>query len=570
MRPEDMPKTEIWQLYEIGKNYNERMHVYSDTDRNYRMYNGNQWYGLPRPPKKGIEPIQLNIIKKIVRHKVGNINSNNYLPVFRAENFDNNEFHEVAVKTCDLLSKLASKVWEKDNMDYKTRAISKHSAINDECPVYITYNAEINMPEHEILSKNDIYYGNENDSDIQNQPYILIKQRKPVLNLIEMAKAEGVSEDMLQYIIADNNTENEAGDSAKEEVDDKCTLITKLYKKDGKVHFSQATKLYTIKEDRNTGLTLYPVEHMLWEEKEGSARGEGEVRHIIPNQLEINKTEMRRLIAAKLNAYQQKVVDISKITNPNAIDQVGATIKVNGMGIDDVKKAIGTITPSQMSPDAEKVMNELITITRDLAGAGDVAAGDIRPDIASGKAILAVQQANQMPLTEQTLSLKKTLEGIARIWLDMWKTYASDGLIINYEEVNPLTGEEVLKPVKVPYTVLQELQANVKIDITPKSPYDKFAQELSMENLLKAGYFKPENIDELESYIDALDDDCAMPKIGIKKVIKSTREKKKRISEIQMQAQKLQIQADKFLGTQSDIASIGQYGNNLINQVMPS
>ena len=272
MRPEELPKTDIWNLFEKCRNYNRQVGMYSDTDRNYRMYNGNQWAGLPQAPKKSIEPIQLNIIKPIVRFKVGIINTNHYLPVFSADNFENVEFREVAIKTCELLNKFVARCWEKDNMDLKVRAISKHAAINDECPVYITYDNETNMPVHEILSKNDIYYGNENDSDIQNQPFILIKQRKPVINIIEMAKAEGVSDEKLQYIIGDNDTFEEAGDSAKEELDDMCTLVTKLYKKDGRVHFSQATRCCTIKEDKNTGLTLYPVVHMLWEEKEGYAR----------------------------------------------------------------------------------------------------------------------------------------------------------------------------------------------------------------------------------------------------------------------------------------------------------
>lgn len=564
MRTEEL--TEIWQDYEKGRNYNNMRNVFADTDKNYRMYNGNQWYGLKMV---GIEPIQLNIIKPIVKYKVGTINNNYYFPVFSAENFDDNEFKEVANKTCDLLKKLAAKVWEKDSMDYKVRSISKHAAINDECPIYITYNDETNMPEHEILSKNDIFYGNENDSDIQNQPYILIKQRKPVSKLREIAEAEGVSDEKIQYIVGDNDTSEEAGDSAKEELDDMCTLVTKLYKKDGTVHFSQSTKLCDIKKDKDTGLTLYPVTHMLWEEKEGSARGEGEVRFLIPNQLEINKTIMRRLISAKNTAFPQKIINKDKIVNIKSVNTAGSTIEVSGLDVDDVKKAVGVINPAQMSADVEKVMNELISTTRELAGAGDVATGDINPEAASGKAILAIQQASQMPTTEQTLSLKTTLEDNARIWLDMWKTYATDGLVIDYEEVDETTGEKHSRLVRVPHTVLKALQATVKIDITPKSPFDKFAQELSMENLLKAGYFKPENIDELESYIDALDDDCAMPKQSIKEVIKNVKLKQKRISEIQMQAQKLQMQVDKFLGTQADIANIGKIGNEMINQAIP-
>ncbi len=566
MNLEDVKQTEIFNLYEKGRNYNRTKKLYSDTDRNYRMYNGNQWQGLKI---SGIEPIQLNIIKPIVKYKVGIINNNNYLPVYSADNFDNKEFKEVAIKTCELLNKFASKVWEKDSMDYKTRAMSKNSAINDECPIYVTYDDETNMPINEILAKNDVYYGNENDSDIQNQPYILIKQRKPVINVIEMAKNEEVSEEKLQYIIGDNDNIEESGIDAKEELDDMCTIITKLYKENGTVHFSQATRFCTIKEDKDTGLTLYPITHMLWEEKEGSARGEGEVRYLIPNQLEINKTIMRRLISAKTTAFPQKIVDVSKIQNPSAIDKVGSTIKTNDQTVDDVKKIMGVISPAQMSSDVEKVMTELIKTTRELAGAGDMATGDVNPETASGKAILAVQQASQMPVTEQTLSLKTTLESLARIWLDMWKTYATDGLVIDYETTDSLTGEKKTEPVKVPASVLQELQASVKIDITPKSPYDKFAQELSLENMLKAGYFSVQKLSELEVYVELLDDDSSMPKAKLLEGIKKMKEIQQRIANVQAQAQAMQMQANKFLSTQSDITNIGKLGNELINQAMP-
>jgi len=560
-----LEKTSEWKLYETGRDYNRLKHVYTDTDRNYRMYNDNQWYGLKIA---GIEPIQLNIIKPIVKYKVGVINNNLYLPIYSSENFDNNEFKEVAKKTCELLNKLANKVWEKDNMDKKTRDISKHAAINDECPIYVTYNDELDLPINEILSKNDIYYGNENDSNIQNQPYILIKQRKPIINIQEMAKKEGISSEKLQYIIGDNDNYEEAGDSAKDEIDEMCTLITKLYKKNGTVHFSQATQYCEIKKDKDTGLSLYPVTHMLWEEKEGYARGEGEVRYLIPNQLEINKTIMRRLISAKATAYPQKVVDITKVENPSAINQVGSTIKVKGMGIDDVKKIVGTLNPSQMSSDVEKVMNELITTTRELAGAGDIATGDINPESASGKAILAVQQASQMPNAEQTLALKTTIEDLARIWLDMWKTYAQDGLTIDYETTDTFTGETTSQPVKVPYSVLQSLQANVKVDVTPKSPFDKYAQELSLENMLKAGYFSQQKLSELEVYTELLDDDSSMPKQKLQEGIKKMKEIQQKIADVQSQAEQLQMQANKYLGTQADIAGIGEMGTNMINQAI--
>lgn len=42
-----------------------------------------------------------------------------------------------------------------------------------------------------------------------------------------------------------------------------------------------------------------------------------------------------------------------------------------------------------------------------------------------------------------------------------------------------------------------------------------------------------------------------------------------KISDINAQAQQLQMQANQYLGTQSDINGIGQYGSDLINQAMP-
>ena len=52
----------------------------------------------------------------------------------------------------------------------------------------------------EVLSKNDIYFGNENDSDIQSQPYIIIKKRMPVLTLQEYARDNGVICDEKSWI----------------------------------------------------------------------------------------------------------------------------------------------------------------------------------------------------------------------------------------------------------------------------------------------------------------------------------------------------------------------------------
>lgn len=545
----EVKETDIWQLYAQCQNYARMIGIYNDTDKNFRMFNGNQWEGLK---VKGIEPVQLNFIRPIVRYKVGSINQNLWQIHFSSENFKNRELAKNAAKACELLNKMANKIWEKDEMDYKIWTISKNAAINDEAPFYIYYDKELGMPVGEVLSKNDIYYGNENDSKIGNQPYILIKQRKSVIEIQEIAKRAGVSDEELNLIVGDNDNIEESGEASKYEKDNMCTLVTKLYKENGKVHYSRATRYVVIKEDTDSGLSYYPTEHMLWEEKEGSARGEGEVRNLIPNQIEVNKTLMRRALVAKNTAYPQKVVNIDKIVNPKAINEVGGLIKVSGSNIDDIRKVFQVTQPAQMSTDVEKLQQDLINTSRALAGASDATTGDVQPDQASGKAILAVQNASKLPLVEQLSSLKRFIEGIARIWLDMLIVYNPNGLEVEEEVEDPMTGEKYTQLTKIEPTLLEELKASVKVDITPKGAYDKYAQELSLENLLKAGFFSPQKIGELKIYAKALPDDSTMPKQIILEIIEEQEKEQKKIAQIQAQAQQMMQRANMFINQDID------------------
>ena len=539
----EIKETPIWHLYEKGRNYHRMTGIYTDTDKNYRFYNGNQWEGA----KLGdVEPVQKNFIKPIVKYKVSVIHDNLYAIVYSSQNHESREFRKEAERYCGILNRYASNIWERDKMDFKGRRITKDSAINDEGIVFVDFDDEKMTPVNEIIKKNDIYYGNENDDEIQNQPYILLRKRLPVVNAIELAHVLGCT-GKDEYFIGDNDTFEESGDASKQEVDDMVTIVYKLYKKDGTVHFSIATRWVDIVEDLDTGLSMYPIAHFNWEEKEGSARGEGEVRYLIPNQIEVNRTEVRRVLTVKYQAYPQKVVDTSKIANPQALNTVGGTIRTNGAPVDDVHKIVGTIPPAQMSPDVVKLQEDLINVTRDLAGAGDTATGQVDPESASGRAILAVQQASQAPMTEQKESYKNFIEDLARIWLEYLIVHAVDGVNMEEEVTDPTTGEEVVQVVNVPQSVLEQLKATVRIDITPKSVYDRFAQEQTVENLMLQGFFTAQRVGELEVYSKLLDDDSVAPKVKIMEAVEEIKGQQMRIAQIEAQAQQMQQRAQQFL-----------------------
>ena len=540
----EIKETPIWGLYEKGRNYHRLKNIYADTDKNYRFYNGNQWEGA----KLGdVEPVQKNFIKPIVKYKVSVIHDNLYGVHFSSQNYENRAFQKEAERYCDLLNGYIRRLWEKDKMDFKGRRVTKDAAINDEGIIYVNFDRENMMPVHEIVKKNDIYYGNENDDDIQAQPYILIRKRMPVVNAVELALSDGMGEDKVAFIIGDMDNFEESGEAAKDELDNMVTVIYKMYKDNGTVHYSVATRWVEITKDIDTGLSLYPVAHFVWEEKEGSARGEGEVRYLIPNQIEVNRTEVRRVLTVKYQAYPQKVVDVSKISNPQALNTVGGTIRTNGQPVDDVHKIVGTIPPAQMSPDVKQLQEDLIMVTRELAGAGDTATGQVNPESASGRAILAVQQASQAPMTEQKESYKNFIEDIAKIDLEYLVVYSEDGVNMEEEVTDPMTGEEYVQMQNVPQSVLQQLKAVAKIDVTPKSVYDRFAMEQTMENFLMNGFFHPQRIAEFEPYVKALPDDSVAPKQDLLEGIENVKKTQMQIAQINAQAQLMQQRAAQFL-----------------------
>lgn len=544
MNEEEIQKTDIWILYERAKNFCNMRNMFYEVDENYRMAFGNQWEGL----KSGnIEPVQYNIIETIVNYKVSQINQNLWALNFSSENYDDRKFRKTAEEVCKMLNRKAAQVWEKDKMDYKVMTMSEDSAVASEGIIYVDYDTDMQQPKNQLLNKTDVFYGNENSSDIQSQPYILIRQRLPLSDVINIAKNNNVPEDELDLIKGDNDTFDLAGDDSKIEVDNMVTLVTKLWKKNGEIWFSKSTRAVIIKNDTNSGISLYPLAHMLWREKKGSSRGESEVKFLIPNQREINKTLMRYLLSIKSVAYPQKVVNIDSVVNPDAVNRVGATIEVQGANATDVSKVVSTTSPQTIGYDVNKSIQDLISITRDLRSASELATGNVNPEDASGRAILAVQQASTQPLGKQATALKTCIEDLGRIWLDMWTSYSKNGLKLQEEKTDEMTGEKYIETVTIPKRIIEKLKAVVKLDVTPVTPFDRYARELTLENLLKAGYFNVENLGAFKRYVESLPDNSSTPKQDLQNIIEDMEEEQRKIAQINAQAQLMQQRANQFL-----------------------
>mgnify|MGYP005757595091 CR=1 FL=1 len=539
---EERKITNTFNLYEIGKNYNRLQNLYEEGTDNYNYYHGRQWEGLEKPNKKSkayTEPVVLNIVKPIVKYKTNIVNQNSYQIVFNPNTYETYEELESLRSVTKGLTQFVNRMWEKSQSGKKVRSIVKNACINSEGIIYF-YN-EDEMIESEEIDKNNIYYGNENDSDIQSQPYILVVFRKTVQEVKRIAKQyrengyNNLTDEEINGIVSDMDYfEQQGKEKMLMEVSPMCLVIKKFERKeDGKIYVSESTQTCDLLEEQCTECKLYPFAHYTWEEEKGYARGVSEVKGLLANQREINKTATRRAIAVKIGAYPKLVVDGEHVRNPSALNKVGSTIELHNMKADDVNKVVSYLRPTSMSSDAYNLQQDLIQGTRELAGAGDTVTGNVDPTQASGKAILAVQQAAQQPLSEQVENYKYFLEDCAKIIFELIKVYYIDGITLytNEDTVNELGQTETLeKPFKLTQSELEQLDVNLKIDITPQSPYDKYAQEMSLLDLLGRGLIT------LEEFTEALSEDSSMPKPKLELIVKKRKEARKQISLMQQKA----------------------------------
>lgn len=602
---DEIKVTDEWQLYSKGRDFLSKKNVYNDTDKAYRFYNGDQWRGI----KSGvIQPITYNIIKPIVKYKTGVINGNGYSIVFSPNNFDDERFQIDMTELCEQINEYISILWEKKKVNAVTRDILKDACIIGEGIIYINYSLEDGEVEPELIDKNNILYENENNSNINEQEYILIVTRKSLRAVRREARRNkelglnSLDDEAIENIVSDSNTKEQPGDESKEELHHMVTVVTKFYKNEdtNTIWIKKSTREAVIENERDLGLKKYPIAHFVWEELKGSARGMGEVINLIPNQIEINKTATRRSLAVMTSAYPKLIVDRKKISNPDSITKVGSAIFTENQTVDDVRQVAGYLTPANISSDSQIFQEELINNTQELAGAGDSVTGQINPERASGQAILAVQQSSEQSLTEQVIRFKDFLEDIASIIFEMWKIYTPkegkrivvkeslnnlkskpENNIPNVKDVNPYSaemenmeqqqsdnldmnildssvgyGQEIAnieadtkdiedKDVYVSKVIdrdtIEKLEVNIKIDVSPNTPFDKYAREQSFENLMTNGLIT------FEEYAKYLPADSSMPKEVLTNILNDRQENEAKINKIEQMANEKKAEMDSMM-----------------------
>lgn len=511
MRKEEEKLTVIWRKYQKSKDYMDKKKLVKNTTRNWNFYIGKQWVGCETG---GEELPVLNMIKPTIKYKTAVISQNKMTAKFSdMRSGAGNE------RVCEMLSKMFEESWEKSKMDSKVWEVIEGAAVQGDA--YAFWSTGDTKQPPMILPNTSVFLGDENITDIQKQPYIMIVERLNVAQVKKIAKENGLKEDEIEMISADNNKDNVIVN--QDEVTDKVTSILFMTKnEDGYVEIARSTKsviyekqeaLVSKKGEDETivgGLKTYPIVPYIWEQMPFTARGVSEVEQLIPNQIEINKTLARRSMTVKMTAYPRIAYDGTAIQNPEDLEKTGVAIEVNG-GAQSVNQMISYLSTANISSDADKLQADLLNLTRDLAGAGDNATGNVNPEQASGQAIIAARDQAQIPLNKQVAQYQQFVEDVALLYFDLWTAYNTEGFEFEGEQ---FALEQVLS-----------VKPSVRVDVSQDNAWTKLAEQQWADNI-----FERQQI-SFEEYVELCNSN-AVPKAKLQAILE-----KRQAMQSQMQMQ---------------------------------
>jgi hypothetical protein len=325
-----------------------------------------------------------------------------------------------------------------------------------------------------------------NDKSKPLQPYIILSFRKLVKDVKAEAETNGVDQSEIQGISPDDETQYRAGDRAKQEPSEKseggyCTVLLKMWVKDGTIWARRSTRGVVIREDWDTGLHRYPVASMQWTPRKNSCHGESEATELIPNNIAINKLMATMILWTMLMAWPKAIYDRNRIDTWS--NDITKAIPVDG----DVSGAAQFLQPQGLPAQVQNLFELLVQTTKDMAGANETALGD-NSITKTAAGIIALQKASALPLSTNKRRFAQYKEDIGLIWMDFWLTKYNVSRMLTIKRTNPDTKQTEV--VQIPFDGSQYGQAafSLKIDIGASTQYSDIQAIQSLDNWLSGKF----------------------------------------------------------------------------------
>lgn len=485
MKIKTSPK-DIWDEYQSATQYNERCGLYDTVKQNENFFVGKQWEGVDAPD---LDKPVFNILKRICNMFISQIVSDDItVSVEPFAGAKDEDVMRIIVKEID-------RAMEYSKAKAKNRDMLRNACVDGDGCFYIYFDTNAKtgqtasgLIDIDVVDNTNILYGNPYVYDVQRQPYIILLQRRTVESVKDEARRNGLPEDEISRICADNNQSlaNEYYDS------DLVSVLIKMWKESGEVHCIKTTQNVILKKPWNTNYTLYPIAYMSWERIKNSYHGQSAVTGLIPNQIFINKCYAMGMDYVKKTAFPKLIYDKNRFPNGFS-NKIGEAIKVEG----NVSEAVASaFKMPDMSSQVMELVEKTMNYTKEYMGASDATLGNIRPDNAA--AIVAVQKSTNAPLELQKMAFYQFVEDYVRIFIDIMHT--DYGL----REVSQDSTEQTYKEAQsmFDFSTIGNYTLNLNVNVGASAYWSEIMQTQTADNLFQKGVIT-NPVTYLESIPDA-------------------------------------------------------------------
>lgn len=490
----------VYKRYDKGVSFNTQINLYDTVKENENFFIGKQWEGVE---SNGLPTPVFNFLKRVTLFQIATISSNNLsmqaTPLNSTSRYELGDLEQVT----DVLNKQFAELFERNKIVTKVREFMRNAAVDGDGATYSWFDPDMETGQEakggivtEIIENTRIIFGNPNERNVQEQPYVIIPMRKQVEYVKNLAEKNGVRKDDIDSIKADSEAYDNKMDAL---TDDRVSMYVYLYRDfdTGTIHSYKCTQNVELEADKDTELKFYPITWMNWDYIQDCYHGQALISQLLPNQKFVNKAFAMAMISLMTTAYPKIVYDKTRI--PKWDSRVGAAIGVNGGDMNSIAKIID---PAQISPQIGQFIDLAVNYTQNFMGASDAALGDTRPDNTS--AIIALQRASNAPLELVKLNMYESIEDLGRIYLDMMRVYYGTRYVqvkfLSKQELNnqplgmSLQNEEFNKPFD--FSILNEIPMSLKLDVGASSYWSEITTVQTLDNLLMQG--KIELVDYLE------------------------------------------------------------------------
>nr|MBQ4320070.1 hypothetical protein [Clostridia bacterium] len=456
---------------------------------------GDQWHGVD---SGGLPTPVFNIVARVVNYLVSSVMTHDVSVDYRSGGMsDNSEISKERIDAAvELLNRSSSHRWEKLGMDSRIREGLLSAALTGDAVFYSWWDNTIKTGQLyrgdialSLIDTRDLFVADPQCDDIQKQDYVIVRGCCPTERLRDEAKAWGLEGRELLSIVPDGDEKYEgertyrdkngrlkfrSGPEPKHDdqspISPKCSYLVKFWRDEkGNVRWEKSTRTQVIRRGV-TRMKLYPFAVMHWTPVRNCYHGASPVTQIIGNQKYINKAYAMAMKHMVDTAFSKVIYDRRLI--PEWSNEVGQAIGVNAGG--DVSNAVRTVGVGELTPNFTDILSQVISETKTLLGATETAIGE--SSLSNTSAIVALQEASEIPLDLVRHRLYRCVEDIANIWIDMIREFYHVGRLC--DSLDEAYDTEALRAAMI----------HAHVDVGAASRYSQILRVSTLDRLLDKGH----------------------------------------------------------------------------------